>query len=323
MSAHSTTSSDVLQLPLGAGFSPPQPPDVSAFGKSRVGRKLRKRAFDDYFRALGKWRRRMGIPARSGPPIPGSQPREYYTLDQARHGGQKSGRVRREKAAARHRRIFRLRSEGRSLREIASLVGCHYTTVSRLLNGHIRTVAAVVAGVERTISPSPAGRWGSGISPTLAKLWRGWRQLSDRHRSDANLRPKLHRETRRLRGYIRGMVLKGRQHLVHSTYRFLRSLQDLDADTVESCILSFYGYADNRQPILFGSPLRFMAQQASRHHFYETIYWHECDSCGRGSGNQRKTIGRLCQCGGTFRRIGKDLLSFQQAHALLHGMYLL
>ena len=63
-----------------------------------------------------------------------------YTREQARNGGIVSGASRRFKASNRHAEMRRLHSLGLySLTEIASRLGCHVSTVSRVLRGIIRT----------------------------------------------------------------------------------------------------------------------------------------------------------------------------------------
>ena len=65
---------------------------------SRVGKKTLRKTFDADCRRL---RREADVPARSGPPIPGSEQtghRRWYTLAQCRHGGRLSGVARRDQA---------------------------------------------------------------------------------------------------------------------------------------------------------------------------------------------------------------------------------
>ena len=123
---------------------PPALPDLAQFGPSRVGRRRRRQALDRYYTAQ---RRYEGRPAVSGPPIPGSHRtgrRQFYTLEQARAGGLKSGEARRIKAAPLHREIKQLRNSGLGCREIARRLGCAHSTVSRLLRGVIRTFVKLV-----------------------------------------------------------------------------------------------------------------------------------------------------------------------------------
>ena len=86
-------------------YQTPQPkcqqpifPDIAELGKSRIGKKLVRKALDRYYSALRLSDRRA---AKSGPPVPHSEKqgrRRFYDLDQCRRGGRRSGEARRRKA---------------------------------------------------------------------------------------------------------------------------------------------------------------------------------------------------------------------------------
>ena len=122
--------------------NPPVVPNLSRFGKSRVGRKLARKTLDAFYVAS---RRYQGSPAKSGPPIPNSEKwgrRQFYTLEQERLGGRRSGATRRRQAQPRWRQVMNLRRRGFSIREIARTVG--YSAgwicklIRRLLSGQPR-----------------------------------------------------------------------------------------------------------------------------------------------------------------------------------------
>ena len=108
---------------------PPQFPRLTRFGNSRQGR--RRAALDAYHLAMRRYTGRQ--------PIPGTQPRRHYTLEQARIGGIRSGATRRFQAREQHEEVRALRTQGRSLRDIARIVGYHASTVSSITAGHIRS----------------------------------------------------------------------------------------------------------------------------------------------------------------------------------------
>ena len=91
-------------------------PDIGNLGRSRVARKLRRKTLDAYYVALRRHQRR---PALSGPPIPNSEKkgsRQFYTLEQARRGGRRSGETRRRKAEKKWREVCTLRRRGFGIR---------------------------------------------------------------------------------------------------------------------------------------------------------------------------------------------------------------
>ena len=90
---------------------------------SRTGRKMRRKIQDAHCVAE---RKRLGLPALAGPPIPNSEKngrREYHTLQQVRYGNQRSQEVRQAKAAPKHREVIRLRKRGHTLAIIGEMVG--------------------------------------------------------------------------------------------------------------------------------------------------------------------------------------------------------
>ena len=108
-------------------------PDVDRLGKSRIGKKLFRKAIDRYYSAL---RRYEGRPAKCGPPIPNSEKhgrRKFYSLEQCRRGGRRSGETRRRKAQKRWREVMTLQRRGFGIRQIARLVGYSAAWVSKLV----------------------------------------------------------------------------------------------------------------------------------------------------------------------------------------------
>ena len=86
---------------------------------SRTGRKSLRKPFDADCRRL---RREAGVPAVSGPPIPGSEHnghRRFYTLEQCRQGQRLSAIARRDQALPRWLQIQTLHYRRHSLRDIA------------------------------------------------------------------------------------------------------------------------------------------------------------------------------------------------------------
>ena len=113
-------------------YAPPYP-DIASLGTSRVARKLRRKALDAYFVAL---RRYQGRPAKSGPPVANSEKRgrrRFYSLDQCRRGGRRSGETRRWKAEKKWREVCTLRRRGFGIRQIARVVGYTAGWVSQLV----------------------------------------------------------------------------------------------------------------------------------------------------------------------------------------------
>ena len=128
---------------------------------SRTGRKSLRKSFDADCKRL---RREAGVPATSGPPIPGSEQtghRRFYTLDQCRRGGRLSGIARRDQAATRWQRIQTLHYRRYSVRAIARQVGLGHTQVGRVVAGRLwrrdgrplRSPSVVVNSVRGTPQP--------------------------------------------------------------------------------------------------------------------------------------------------------------------------
>ena len=111
----------------------PAIPDVHRLGSSRIGRKLVRKALDRYHTDLRQFE---GRPAKSGPPIPNSEKRghrEFYTLEQARRGGRRSGETRRRNAEKKWREVATLKRRGFGIRQIARIVGYSAAWVSKLV----------------------------------------------------------------------------------------------------------------------------------------------------------------------------------------------
>ena len=108
-------------------------PDDASFGTSRIGKKLIRKALDAYYVAS---RRYEGRPAKSGPPVAGSEKngrREFYSLEQVRLGGIRSGATRRRQAQLRWNDVASLTIRGFGIREISRIVGYSAGWVSRLI----------------------------------------------------------------------------------------------------------------------------------------------------------------------------------------------
>ena len=99
-----------------------------------------------------------------------------YSADQRRIGGIRSGAARRFKTRDRQAAIRAYRDSGMTQQQIAETVGCHQSTVSRVLNGVIKTVlshaetalARPWADVMRELSPRP-----TQVRRAMKWLWRG------------------------------------------------------------------------------------------------------------------------------------------------------
>ena len=125
---------------------------------SRTGRKSLRKSFDADCRRL---RREAGAPARTGPPIPGSEKtghRRFYTLEQQRRGTYLSGISRKDQATPTWERIQQLHYRRCSIRAIARQVGLSSSQVHRVIAGRlwradgkrIRTPTVVVNSVKGT-----------------------------------------------------------------------------------------------------------------------------------------------------------------------------
>ena len=117
-----------------------------------------------------------GSPAKSGPPVPNSQKRgrrAFYSLEQARRGGRRSGEARRRKAEKKWLEVCTLPRRGFGVRQIARAVGFTAGWVSqlvrRLLPGSGRRLANTITTNHRPPTPRP-------VRPTGRRL-RGPRSL--------------------------------------------------------------------------------------------------------------------------------------------------
>ena len=128
---------------------------------SRTGRKALQETFDADCRRL---RREAGVPAVSGPPIPGSEltgHRRWRTLAECRHGGRLSGISRKDQAMPRWQRIQILHYRRYSVWAIARLVGLSHAQVGRVVAGRrwrldgdpVRSPSVVVNSVRGTPRP--------------------------------------------------------------------------------------------------------------------------------------------------------------------------
>ena len=104
---------------------------------SRTGRKALQKTFDADCRRL---RREAGAPARTGPPIPGSEHnghRRFYTLEQCRRGARLSAIARRDQALPRWLQIQTLHYRRHSLRTISRQVGMSLSQTHRVVAGRL------------------------------------------------------------------------------------------------------------------------------------------------------------------------------------------
>ena len=165
---------------------------------SRTGRKSLRKSFDSDCRRL---RREAGVPAVSGPPIPGSEQtghRRFYTLDQCRRGGRLSGVARRDQAMTRWQRIQQLHYRRHSLRAIARQVGLGHAQVGRVVSGRlwrrdgspVRSPSVVVNSVRGTPRP-----------------WARVLALNELYRSRCHREAKIFRRLEARQGaYLRGIA---------------------------------------------------------------------------------------------------------------------
>ena len=191
---------------------------------SRTGRKSLRKSFDADCRRL---RRQAGVPAVSGPPIPGSEHnghRRFYTLEQCRQGQRLSAIARRDQALPRWLQIQTLHYRRHSLRDIARQVGLSSSQVHRVIAGRlwgadgkrIRTPSVVVNSARGT-----PRKWTRVLA--LNELYRS------RCLGDGKL---LKRLTARQGAYLRGVVKnRGPDYAaaaVEATERYVVSLASLD-----------------------------------------------------------------------------------------------
>ena len=193
---------------------------------SRTGRKSLRKSFDADCRRL---RRQAGVPARTGPPIPGSEltgHRRWRTLAECRHGGRLSGISRKDQAMTKWQQIQTLHYRRCSLRAIARQVGLSRSQVGRVVSGRLwrrdgrpeRSPSRVV--VVNSVRGTP-------------RTWSRALALNEVYRSRCRGQDKLYkRMTARQEGYMKGIVKnRGADHataIVAATESYVRSLASLD-----------------------------------------------------------------------------------------------
>ena len=210
--ANGITLSNVPQLPIPAPTS-------------RTGRKALRKSFDADCRRL---RREAGVPARTGPPIPGSEKsghRRWRTLGQCRHGGRLSGVARRDQAMTRWERIQQLHYRRYSLRAIARLVGLGHTQVGRVVAGRLWRM-------DGSQEKSPSVVVVNSVRGT-PRPWARVLALNEVYRSRCRGEDGLYkRMTARQEAYLKGIIKnRGPDHaaaIVEATDRYVRSLASLD-----------------------------------------------------------------------------------------------
>ena len=218
----------------------------ASFGKSRIGRKLFRKAVDAWAKAT---RRTNPI---SGPPIRNSEKhggRRFYTLRQAQLGGYHSGDRRRANALPTWLEMYRLRCLGWSLRAIARRVVRHYSTVSRVLSRYSRELQGICdradkAAIKASTTPSLAMNKGvartmvsihpsSAISLTYAKIVLY---------TTGPLTPaQVKLCSGRMRAYRKSMEKAGRGDMAAHTEAYVRSIQGLGIVQGIRAINAYYG----------------------------------------------------------------------------------
>ena len=192
---------------------------------SRVGRKSLRKSFDADCKRL---RREAGAPARTGPPIPGSERtghRRFYTLEQCRHGAHLSGIARRDQALPVWQRIQVLHYRRHSIRDISHQVGLSSSQVHRVIEGRLWR-----GDGERKRSPS--GMVVNSVRGT-PRPWARVLALNEVYRSRCGGQDQLYKRlTTRQEGYLKGIVKhRGRDHaaaVVAATAHYVLSMADLD-----------------------------------------------------------------------------------------------
>ena len=206
------TLSDVPQLPIPAPTS-------------RTGRKALRKSFDADCRRL---RREAGVPARTGPPIPGSERsghRRFYTLEQCRRGARLSAIARRDQAIPRWERIQQLHYQRTSLRAIARQVGLGHAQVGRVVAGRLWRIDGAQEG-------SPAIVVVNSVQGT-PRPWARVLVLNEVYRSRCPVEAKIYRRlTTRQAAYMKGIIReRGPDHaaeVVEATESYVQSLSALD-----------------------------------------------------------------------------------------------
>ena len=209
---------------------------------SRTGRKTLQKTFDADCRRL---RREARAPARTGPPIPGSERnghRRFYTLEQSRHGAHLSGIARRDQAIPRWLQIQTLHYRRHSLRAISHQVGLSPSQVHRVISGRLWREAGEPPSPPPVVVNSARGtprRW----ARTLA--------LGEVYRSRCRVGGKLLKWlTKRQGAYIKGIVKnRGPDHaaeIVAATERYVLSLSHLDVSAAVRRLNQDSGYRVRR-----------------------------------------------------------------------------
>ena len=192
---------------------------------ARTSRKALRKSFDADCRRL---RREAGIPARTGPPIPGSEQtghRRFYTLEQCRRGARLSGIARRDQALPVWKRIQTLHYRRLSIRAIARQVGLSRSQVGRVVSGRLwRRDGRPERSPSRVVVNSVRG--------TL-RTWSRILALNEVYRSRCWGQDKLYLRLRsRQDGYLRGIIKnRGSDHaaaIVEATESYVRSLASFD-----------------------------------------------------------------------------------------------
>ena len=191
---------------------------------SRTGRKSMRKSFDADCRRL---RREAGAPARTGPPIPGSEKtghRRFYTLEQQQRGTYLSGISRKDQATPTWERIQQLHYRRCSIRAIARQVGLSGSQVHRVIAGRLWG-----ADGERIRAPSVVVHSVKGTPHTWARVLALQGVYLSRCEGDAKVYKWL---TTRQAAYQKG-IIKNRgaddaAAIVEATDRYVRSLASLD-----------------------------------------------------------------------------------------------
>ena len=206
---------------------------------SRTGRKSLRKSFDASCKCL---RRQAGVPARTGPPIPGSEltgHRRWYTLAQCRHGGRLSGIARRDQAMPRWHQIQQLHYRRHGLRAIARRVGLSHTQVGRVVSGRLWRM-----GGSPQRSPSRVLVNSVHVPP---RPWARVLALNEVYRSRCQGEGRLYKwMTARQEGYVKG-ILKNlgpdtAEAIVEATKSYVLSLASLDVAKAVQKINDDAGY---------------------------------------------------------------------------------
>ena len=210
--ANGVTLSNVPQLPIRSPTS-------------RVGKKSLRKSFDSDCRRLRKESR---VPARTGPPIPGSERtghRRFYTLDQCRRGARLSGIARRDQAMPRWEQIQALHYRRHSLRDISRQVEVSVAQVHRVVAGRLWR-----RDEERKRTPSRVVVYSACGTP---RIWARVLALNAVYRSRCRGEAGLYKRMTALQGaYLKGIIKnRGPDHaaaIVAATESYVLSLASLD-----------------------------------------------------------------------------------------------